>query len=185
LNFIDVDYCQFSDWGYQKPTRIWGSENLLSLKDKICDGKTCPNMVLKEGGRWAHKEQLGGRHMHTSTHQKWRMPQNLIEYLLSALDFKEEKFSFKREDYAVRNSFVKLIEEKFQRRAEMDCFASIKNSQCASFLTKEENALSVDWGKGGTVWLNPPWSSCHKVAKKLQKPPVMQFALFPIGKGDG
>jgi site-specific DNA-cytosine methylase len=42
LNFIDVDYCQFSDWGYQKPTRIWGSQNLLSLKDKLCDGKTCP-----------------------------------------------------------------------------------------------------------------------------------------------
>ena len=21
--FIDVDYCQFSDWGYKKPTRLW------------------------------------------------------------------------------------------------------------------------------------------------------------------
>ena len=25
IPFIDVDYCMFSDWGYQKPTRIWGS----------------------------------------------------------------------------------------------------------------------------------------------------------------
>ena len=23
IPFVDVDYCQFSDWGYQKPTRIW------------------------------------------------------------------------------------------------------------------------------------------------------------------
>ena len=28
IPYIDVDYCQFSDWGYQKPTRIWGSPML-------------------------------------------------------------------------------------------------------------------------------------------------------------
>ncbi len=22
--YVDVDYCQFCDWGYQKPTRVWG-----------------------------------------------------------------------------------------------------------------------------------------------------------------
>ena len=27
---LDVDYCQFSDWGYKKPTRIWGSPQLFS-----------------------------------------------------------------------------------------------------------------------------------------------------------
>ena len=24
IPFIDVDYCQFSNWGYCKPTRVWG-----------------------------------------------------------------------------------------------------------------------------------------------------------------
>ena len=24
IPFIDVDYCQFSDWGYCKPNRVWG-----------------------------------------------------------------------------------------------------------------------------------------------------------------
>ena len=31
IPFIDVDYCQFADYGYQKPTRLWGSESLLRL----------------------------------------------------------------------------------------------------------------------------------------------------------
>ena len=28
LPYVDADYCQYSDWGYQKPTRFWGSEDL-------------------------------------------------------------------------------------------------------------------------------------------------------------
>ena len=43
LPFVDVDYCQFSDWGYQKPTRIWGSPQIASLANKICDNRTCSN----------------------------------------------------------------------------------------------------------------------------------------------
>eukprot|EP00667_Euglena_gracilis_P019564 EG_transcript_20987 len=117
--------------------------------------------------------------MRVSTQQKWRVPEKLVEYLLSALDFKEEKFSFKREDYAVRNSFVQMIEENFQRRAEVDCFASTQNSQCTSYLTEKENALAVPWGGGGTVWLNPPWSLWPKVAKKLQKDPCDAICILP------
>jgi len=30
--FVDVDYCQFSTWGYCKPTRIWGSPNVVNKK---------------------------------------------------------------------------------------------------------------------------------------------------------
>ncbi len=28
IPYIDVDYCQFSDWGYRKPTRIWGCSKI-------------------------------------------------------------------------------------------------------------------------------------------------------------
>jgi hypothetical protein len=37
LSFINVDYCQFSDWGYQKPTRIWGRRELCEVGDWVCD----------------------------------------------------------------------------------------------------------------------------------------------------
>jgi hypothetical protein len=43
--FVDVDYCQYSDWGYKKPTRIWGSPDILQVQGKLCDGRTCPNLV--------------------------------------------------------------------------------------------------------------------------------------------
>ena len=116
LSYVDLDYCQFSDWGYQKPTRFWGSENLHLLQDRICDGISCPNLVPGQNGPRKHKERLGGPNMRVSTHLKWRVPEKLVLYLLSVLDHQEEKFSFKREDYAVRNDFVKIIEEKFQKK---------------------------------------------------------------------
>ena len=111
-SYIDVDYCQFTDWGYQKPTRIWGSENLTNLPNKICDGKNCPNLIQGKGFKKRHKEQLGGYRMRFSTYQKWRMPEKLVEYLISALVEPEEKFNFKREDYAVRNHVLQRIERK-------------------------------------------------------------------------
>ncbi len=37
--YVDVDFCQFCDWGYQKPTRVWGPINFQKLKPRICDGR--------------------------------------------------------------------------------------------------------------------------------------------------
>ena len=93
--------------------------------------------------------------MKFGTRAKWRVPEKLVEYLLSALDEKEEKFSFKREDYAVRNEYVQQIEANFDKRADRDCFATEKNSRCAAFYTAKEDALRQDWGEGETLWLNP------------------------------
>ena len=50
LPFVDLDYCQFSDWGYQKPTRFWGSQNLAKLLHKNCPGKTFWNVVQDAQG---------------------------------------------------------------------------------------------------------------------------------------
>ena len=52
IPFIDVDYCMFSDWGYQKPTRIWGSPAIKNVESRLCDGN-CRNMVYprEEQGR--------------------------------------------------------------------------------------------------------------------------------------
>lgn len=52
--FVDADYCQFADWGYQKPTRVWFGtcDNPLhrkrALTNRLCPGcQHCPNMVGK------------------------------------------------------------------------------------------------------------------------------------------
>jgi hypothetical protein len=169
LPFIDVDYCQFSDWGYQKPTRIWGSDNLVSLGSKVCDGRTCAHLVPGVNGRLRHREQLGGMGMKFGTYQKWRVPEKLVCWFLSVLEQREEKFNFKREDYTVRNVFVQQIEKRFGRRADHDCFATTKNAQCATFYTENDNALAHEWKKGETLWLNPPWSLWRKVVTKLKK----------------
>ena len=181
IPFIDVDYCQFAEWGYQKPTRIWGSDNIQSLGNKVCDGRTCSQLVQGHNGYLRHRERLGGRGMKFGTYQKWRVPERLIFHLLSILDHSEEKFSFKREDYAVRNEFVQQIERKFGRRADRDCFANSRNSLCTAFFTENDNALEKEWKEGETVWLNPPCSLWKKVAKKLKN----SFCLTGNGVGYG
>ena len=40
---VDIDYCQVSLWGYQKPTRVWGSENVGQLEPLLCDPSCCYN----------------------------------------------------------------------------------------------------------------------------------------------
>ena len=72
IPFVDIDYCQFSDWGYQKPTRFWGSFNLSLLPHAKCPGRSCKN-VVNEGGSFHHRERLGGNSMHFNTDQKGRI----------------------------------------------------------------------------------------------------------------
>ena len=78
LPFTDHDYCQYTEWGYQKPTRFWGSDHVKGLKSRVCDGRTCPN--LRDDGK-GHIERLGGNHMTSSRREKYRIPCKLVEYL--------------------------------------------------------------------------------------------------------
>ena len=182
LPYVDLDYCQFSDWGYQKPTRFWGSENLGRLENKLCDPKDCPNVIP---GRRKHRHPLGGDKMIYGTHQKWRIPSKLVEYLISALHLTEEKFNFKREDYAVRNEIVEMIEKNFHVKADRDCFASHKNARCSSYFSKEKDALKKEWGPGETLWMNPPWSLWRKVAEKLRTSKCDAICILPTWLGEG
>ena len=85
--FVDVDYCQFSDWGYKKPTRLWVSPSLSKVANVVCDPHTCSQMVDGKRGRRVHREHLGGKHMKISTRQKERMPSALVNYLLQGVLF--------------------------------------------------------------------------------------------------
>ena len=79
--FADFDYCQFADWGYKKPTRIWGGPHIRSVPEKLCDPQTCPHMVTRPNGARGHRESLGGPHMRASRLQKYRVPENLVRHL--------------------------------------------------------------------------------------------------------
>ena len=86
IPFVDVDYCQFSQWGYQKPTRIWGDPSISELSPRICDGKNCVNLVQRPNGRLGHREILGGKNMKITRNQKFRIPEALLKFLCNFPD---------------------------------------------------------------------------------------------------
>ena len=75
---VDMDYCQFSDWGYKKSTRIWGT--VQGLRDVLCDAQTCRNIQL---GTWKHREVLGGAAKRMTAKDEYRVPAKLVEYLVT------------------------------------------------------------------------------------------------------
>ena len=85
--FIDVDYCQFSDWGSKKPTRLWVSHSLSKVPNMVCDPHTCSQMIDGKEYRRVHREHLGGKEMKVSARQKERMPSALLNYLLQGVLF--------------------------------------------------------------------------------------------------
>jgi hypothetical protein len=87
LPYIDIDYCQFSDRGYKKPTRFWCCPEIAQLPSVLCDGETCPNLVVGDKGQLQHRELLGGKNMKFSPRQKGMIPPLVVDYLLSAGDF--------------------------------------------------------------------------------------------------
>ena len=101
--YVDVDYCQFSDWGYQKPTRIWGPMALGQLRHQVCDGKTCPHLITRSNGFLGHKFILGATPREGAARIKledqYRIPPGVIEFICGwnrkASDFRglEQPFS--------------------------------------------------------------------------------------------
>ena len=83
---VDVDYCQFSAWGYRKPTRIWGGEHIKDVRPRVCDPETCPNMVERPNGHKGHRERLGGNDMRATRDDKYRVPEDLVRYLCGWFD---------------------------------------------------------------------------------------------------
>ena len=55
LDYYDVDYCKYSEWGYKKATRFW--TNIKGFKPKICK-KDCKNIVESKTQK-IHKTRMG------------------------------------------------------------------------------------------------------------------------------
>ena len=153
LPFVDIDYCQFSDWGYQKPTRFWGSPNLGLLAHVRCPGRTCLNVVVDDTGVH-HREKLGGNHMKFNTTQKGRIPPKVIDYLLREGEYapskgkkgvKSYRFRGYKMDPSVRE---KMMGELGVPRSlvKVDLFASQSDAQKDLFMTESDSAWFYDWG---------------------------------------
>ena len=85
IPFSDFDYCEFAQWGYKKPTRIWGSPQISRVKPVLCQG-TCKNMAQPvEGQRPRHKQWLGAYGHQPSQTEKYRIPEKLVKYLIDNL----------------------------------------------------------------------------------------------------
>ena len=85
LPYVDVDYCRFEDCGYQKPTRFYGSNHVLELDSKFCDGRACPGLLrdkqLKPGVAFRHRWHKGGGSGHVVREVAYHIPQGVIEYV--------------------------------------------------------------------------------------------------------
>jgi hypothetical protein len=75
LPHVCVGYCQCSDWGYRKRTRLWTN---IPLTPRTCDG-SCANM---DGSK--HRVNLINRGGHL--HEKYRVPPQLTGELLGAVN---------------------------------------------------------------------------------------------------
>ena len=83
IPYTDGDYCQYSNWGYQKPTRFWGSPEIADLKLRLCDGIHCPNLLgaLNTRGTRKHRITLSSKHQNLPVRLKYRIPPRLVEEL--------------------------------------------------------------------------------------------------------
>ena len=82
---LDVDYCQFENLGYQKPTRFFGGPHLSELAPVLCDGQTCPGLVAADPQhpkkRRPHTEGLGGNVGWVRKEVAYHIPEKLIWYV--------------------------------------------------------------------------------------------------------
>ena len=89
MPYVDVDYCQYCDWGYKKPTRIWADEvPLHNFTPKRCDGVHCKNLdfVAAEAlrGQRRHRIILSDKGYSPPTQMKYRVPPALLEDIIVA-----------------------------------------------------------------------------------------------------
>lgn len=72
-----------------------------------------------------------------------------------------------RQDYETPDDFFQAVQHRFGMMV-FDLAASMDNSKCGSFFYNEQDdSLTHVWhGKGGNVWLNPPYGDIGPWAEK-------------------
>ena len=81
IPYIDLDYCQFANWGYRKRTRFW---TCVDAKDVLCNGH-CSQMKngrhIKAIGNSTYKEFWGEKGKRLE--QRYSIPSELIKSLFN------------------------------------------------------------------------------------------------------
>jgi len=74
IPFYDVSYCMYSDWGYEKKTKIW--TNKKDWDNKICDKSgSCGNMLNQKKHKKDVSKSVGGG---SNRLDRYRIPEDLI-----------------------------------------------------------------------------------------------------------
>lgn len=190
LPFVDLDYCQFSDWGYRKPTRFWGSPKIGKLPPVRCAGKKCPNVVVTDDG-YRHKEILGGDRMRFGAVQKGRIPPKVVDYLLQQGEYANLKTKSRARVQTEKGYKVcpKLRQEILGKLGikktdvEVDLFASHLDAQEKKYMTVENSAWRYNWQKlsqgAGILWANPPFEEMGKLLTKACLEPCRMVLVTP------
>lgn len=86
-----------------------------------------------------------------------------------------------REDYTVRKHWVRRIVTIMDLKGcpMVDTFASKSNARFNECITKDQDALKVDWPTGRVMWCNPPWSLLEQLPSKMQKEQKSCLLIFP------
>ena len=90
IPYVDLDFCQFSDQGYTKESRIWGAQSILELSPVKCTGPRCPNVINTSPGAYRHICNPNDPTRCFGMKCRYEVPSKLIAYLMS-WDQHEEK----------------------------------------------------------------------------------------------
>ena len=188
--YVDCDQCQFSDYGYQKPTRFFGSEHLRLLEPVLCDQRTCSSLVDDPENprrRRRHKNRLGGNNGYVQKELAYRLPPSLVEYVSGLSGLPERKCGpagslWRSQDYAVQPERVRLIVEKLQVQPTVDAFSAEKTARFERFWgpgsSEAADAFTQSWSSE-VLWANPPFALLHKVLAKVIKDEAHAVVVLP------
>ena len=151
LPFVDLDYCQFSEWGYQKPTRFWGSSQLGHLPNVLCDFQNCINIVEDDNGNWHHRERLGGYQQIYSTKDKGRIPATVVDYLLGST-FQRDRGFLRRHSKWQKSGVVRVqqIEKNEDSGSDQGLSDGDDSVHSEDFLSIQKKEVSPE-----RVWVLP------------------------------
>ena len=189
--YIDVDQCQFSDFGYQKPTRFFGSDHLRSLKPVLCDQRTCRSLVEDPDGgegKRKHKNRQGGENGFVKRKLAYRIPPTMVEYVtgLSAIAPKPKckglGARWSANEYAVQQTRVREIIEGLQVRPTVDAFSESTTARFERWWgpgsLEAEDAFEKLW-TDELLWINPPFGLYYRVLDKLVKDKAHAVLIMP------
>ncbi len=91
--YKDVDYCQYADWGYENLPDYCVAEKFSELPNKICDHRTCRNIITTWYGGVQHCDRLGGNDIKFFTRKNTDSPSSLVNYLLSLYALPNKAFA--------------------------------------------------------------------------------------------